>query len=125
MTQDKDLKRLVRARMIETGQSYTTALKAVRDPSMGVPAHEPSDPRRDRQMKYTVLLRDGTEAGQPGREVTVEADGYHPPGPAFPRYTFYRVDGGDERNVATFPERLVIYVVDGTAEVRLISDGQQ
>ena len=62
-------------------------------------------------------------ASGPAREITIEADGYHPPGPAFPRYTFYRTDAGEERNVATFPEYLVIYVVEGTAEVRLVSEG--
>lgn len=101
MTKDKDLKRLVRVRMAETGESYTAALLAVQgwQPSDGVvspagPPARPERPERGTSMRYRIEMKTNEEP------VVIKAEGYEPPHPGNDFITFYRTI--DDRKTAVY-----------------------
>jgi hypothetical protein len=70
VTQDRDFKRVVRARMARTGETYTAARAALehRAPEVGVTQDPPFDAaRREQERLVARLFRDGRLAQIPAK----------------------------------------------------------
>jgi len=100
MTENKDLKRQVRARMKETGAPYTAVLAELHEgighqPLPGPPMPIANVSQEKSTMKYSIHLRSQDEP------MVVEADEYDEPSPISGLITFYRQVGDRKVPVAS------------------------